>query len=202
MGRFLVLEGLDGAGTTTQAAHLATWLRARGRGVVETREPTDGPVGRLIRATLRREEGAPAVSTLPWMFAADRADHLQRVVEPALASDRDVVSDRYRPSSLAYQSLELPLERVDALNRWFRAPDLLVFLDVPVEVCVARIVARGAAREVFEEQALLERIAAAYDRVLAHEQAAGVRVARVDGQGSVEAVAARVQAVVAALDAA
>ena len=75
-GRFFVLEGLDGAGTTTQAARLAAHLREHGREVIETHEPTDGPVGRLIRQALRGEEGAVDRQTLPWMFAADRADHL------------------------------------------------------------------------------------------------------------------------------
>ncbi len=120
MGRFIVLEGLDGAGTTTQAALLAEWLGARGE-VVQTREPTAGPIGRLIRSSLRAEPDSPAETSLPWLFAADRAEHLTRVIEPALARGAWVISDRYYHSSLAYQSLVQPLERLLALNP-FRAP--------------------------------------------------------------------------------
>ena len=143
---FLVLEGLDGAGTTTQSERLAQALSARGE-VVLTREPTDGPVGRIIREVLRGDQRAPTVDTLPWLFAADRADHLTRKVEPALRRGAYVVSDRYYHSSLAYQSLTLPLEDVSALNS-FRSPHITFFLDVPVDECLARIGKRGGEREI------------------------------------------------------
>jgi dTMP kinase len=192
MSRFIVLEGIDGAGTTTQAARLAQALEARGETVVRTREPTDGPVGRLIRATLQGAEGALARSVLPWLFAADRADHLARVVEPALADGRWVVSDRYLHSSLAYQSLELPLDDVFALNRTFRPPDLTVFLDVPVEVGLARVADRGDAREIYEQHEALTRIARVYDRVLVELAARGDAIVRIPGTAPVDRVAERV----------
>ncbi len=194
--RFVVLEGLDGAGTTTQRERLADRLRAAGRAVLTTHEPTDGPVGRLIRATLRREPGAVDPGCLPWMFAADRADHLARTVDPALAAGAVVITDRYLHSSLAYQSLDLPLEDVFALNRHFRVPDLTVMVDVPVEECLRRIDARGAARELFEEQDRLERIAAAYEAVIARLTARGDRIARISGVGPIEAVEDRIWALV------
>lgn len=189
---FYVIEGLDGAGTTTQMAGLAAYLTGKGKTVVTTHEPTDGPVGRLIRSTLRREPGAVDPSCLPWMFAADRADHLHRTVEPALADGAVVIADRYLHSSLAYQSLDLPLEEVFALNQRFRVPDRTVLLDVPVDVCLARIDARGAARELFEEHERLERIAEAYDRVVERLIARGDTIVRVAGVGSPRAVLERV----------
>ena len=152
MSRFIVMEGLDGAGTTTQVVELVRALEAAGQPATRTHEPTDGAVGRLIRATLRDQPDAADRRTLPWMFAADRADHLHRVVEPALADGRWVVSDRYLHSSLAYQSLELPLEQVFALNRAFRVPDLTLFIHVPVQVGLDRIEARGATRELYEHR--------------------------------------------------
>jgi dTMP kinase len=196
MGRFLVLEGLDGAGTTTQAERLVRRLQGRGLDVVRTAEPTDGPVGRLIRSTLRKEPGSPSRGTLPWMFAADRADHLDRVVGPALAAGRWVVSDRYLPSSLAYQSLDVPLELVDGLNRAFRVPDLVLYVRVPVEVALARIGGRGAAREVFEERALLERVAAAYDGVMRRLADRGWPIRTIDGAAGVDQVEAAIAAAV------
>ena len=199
MGRFVVLEGLDGAGTTTQSARLASRLRAVGLEVVETREPTAGAVGRLIRQTLRGESEGPAPTTLPWMFAADRADHLARVVEPALARGAWVVADRYRPSSLAYQSEDWPMDLVESLNQWFRAPDLLLFLDVPVADCLARIQARGEAREIFETEARLTAIAERYELALARLAARGGPQQRVDGTAPMDTVAAQVWTAVAPL---
>lgn len=196
---FLVLEGLDGAGTTTQSARLLTWLRAEGRVVRATREPSEGPVGRLLRATLRREEGSPEIESLPWLFAADRADHLARVVEPALGEGAWVISDRYLHSSLAYQSLHQPMDEVWALNRTFRAPDLTVFLRVGVETCLQRIGGRGAAREIYEERARLERVETAYAHALALVAARGDRIVEIDGEVSSDDVWAGVRAAVAPL---
>ncbi|TNE90939.1 MAG: dTMP kinase [Deltaproteobacteria bacterium] len=180
---FLVLEGLDGAGTTTQSERLVAALRARGGEVVQTREPTDGPVGLIIRDVLRGDQRAPSVETLPWLFAADRADHLTRKVEPALRRGAYVVSDRYYHSSLAYQSLTLPLEKVAALND-FRSPHITFFLDVPVDECLARITKRGGEREIYEQRDKLERIAAAYDKVLDLVEQRGETVIRIDGTGT------------------
>src|SRR5258705_309057 len=99
---FIVLEGLDGAGTTTQTERLAAALRARGQTVLATAEPTDGPVGRLLRrflsGELEIEETAQAL-----LFAADRLHHLQNQIEPTLAGGAIVISDRYYLSNLAYQ---------------------------------------------------------------------------------------------------
>lgn len=157
---FVVIEGMDGAGTTTQTARLVARLGERG---IATHEPTDGPIGRVIRATLGRKDGAAAFSSLPWLFAADREDHLATVVEPALARGQVVVSDRYIPSSLAYQSLSKPLDFIWRLNERFRRPDLTVVLQIDAITAMARIERRGGEREVFEQQRLLEQISSAYE---------------------------------------
>ncbi|MFK7930105.1 MAG: dTMP kinase [Myxococcota bacterium] len=191
-GRFIVLEGLDGAGTTTQSARLARALRAKGRDVVETHEPTDGPVGRLIRQALQRSEGAVARSTLPWMFAADRADHLSRLVEPTLRAGGDVISDRYLHSSLAYQSLDYPLEDIFALNASFRVPDLTIFVDVSVDTCLARISARGEALELFERRESLEAISAQYTAVFERLTERGDPIVHIDGDAAIEHVAEQI----------
>ena len=194
MGRFLVFEGLDGAGTTTQLARLSARLEEAGCTVTATREPTDGPVGRVIRQTLRAEEGAPYPATLPWMFAADRADHLARTVEPALTRGAWVLSDRYYHSSLAYQSMTLPIDEVYALNRRFRVPDLTIFLDVSVDVAMARIEARGEAPEIFETRAHLEKVSWGYGRVFDLLRDQGEPIAVLDADSDVDAVAAAVWA--------
>ncbi len=201
MGRFIVIEGLDGAGTTTQAERLCASLTARGVEVVRTAEPTTGPIGRMIRAVLRGEPDAPSKASLPWLFAADRADHLARLVEPGVARGAWVVSDRYLPSSLAYQSLDHPLEQIVALNATFRAPDLLIMVDIDVDTALDRITARGAAREIFEERAALAAIAARYAEVMPTLVARGWRVVHIDGALAIDDVAAQIGAAVDALDA-
>lgn len=201
MGRFIVIEGLDGAGTTTQAERLCAALVARGLEVVRTAEPTKGPIGRMIREVLRGEADAPSKASLPWLFAADRADHLARVVDPAVARGAWVVSDRYLPSSLAYQSIDHPLEQVASLNATFRAPDLLIMVDIDVDTALERITARGEAREIFEERVALERIAARYAEVMPGLIARGWRVVHLDGAQSIDEVAAQVGAAVRALGA-
>jgi dTMP kinase len=197
-GRFIVLEGLDGAGTTTQSARLVEALRARGKIVVATREPTDGPVGRLLRASLRGEPEAPEVRALPWLFAADRADHLYREIEPALATGAWVVSDRYIPSSLAYQSMTLPFDRVFSLNAEFRVPDLTVFLSIPVDTALERLGNRSQ-RDIYEVREQLEPIAAQYERVFAELERRGQPILRLDATLPIEVIEAHIRAAVDAL---
>lgn len=193
---FLVVEGLDGSGGTTQAGRLSAWLRSLGRPVVETCEPSPGPIGRFIRASLGDPARGVSDAALGWLFAADRHDHLQDVIAPALAAGSDVVSDRYLLSSLAYQGATLGLARVAELNAGFRAPDLTLFLDLPPEVSLARVAARGEPRERFEALDRLQTVRTAYEGALALVLARGERVAHLDASGSPDEVAARVRAAV------
>jgi dTMP kinase len=101
--RFIALEGIDGSGTTTQKARLAAALRDRGLDVLETFEPSEGPLGTMARGMLRGDDPA-APDLLALVFAADRLEHLSRCIEPALAAGRTVICDRYVLSSLVYQS--------------------------------------------------------------------------------------------------
>ncbi len=197
-GRFIVLEGLDGAGTTTQVACLAARLTAAGRTVLTTAEPSDLPLGRLIRETLKGHPDAPSRRALPWMFAADRADHLFRRVGPAIARGADVVSDRYLHSSLAYQSLELPMQDVHVLNQTFPTPHIVLFLRVPVDVALARIANRGQTTEIYEREEALRKVSKAYDQALLLRRSVGDRIEEIDGTTSPDTVADAVWALVGA----
>lgn len=197
---FLVVEGLDGAGTTTQARQLANALRARGLRTTETHEPTERPVGRTLRQALRREltlpDGGPLdPATMALLFAADRIDHLRATVEPALSRGEVVISDRYVHSSLAYQSDELPIRWVDAINARARRADLVLWLEVPVDVCIERLSQRGGTPEIYEQKDVLERVAQRYEEAL---KLRPEPVVRIDGTGSVDEVTA---ALVRAVDA-
>lgn len=169
MSRLIVIEGLDGAGTTTQARLVVEALRGRGRPAHLTREPSDGPVGKLIREMLVGKhaiEGEKlSQTTFGLLFAADRLDHLQREVEPALARGEIVISDRWYHSSLAYQGTDTERAWISLLNQRARRPDLTVLLRVRAETAARRRVAAGRAQELFEDTAMQERVAAGYDQV-------------------------------------
>lgn len=201
-GIFLVIEGLDGSGGTTQVRRLAAWLRSRGPDppeVIETCEPTRNPIGRFIRSLLGDAQSEIGDAPLAYLFAADRQDHLERVIEPALARGAVVLSDRYLHSSLAYQSLAVGFERVRDLNAGFRAPDLVIFLDLPPEACLARIEARGAATERFEVLDRLRAVAQAYERVLAWCQGRGDRLLRLDASATPDVLEAQIREAVSPL---
>lgn len=201
-GRFLVVEGVDGSGTTTQTRALVQALTARGREALATFEPSDGPVGRFIRSVLEHKLVAPATgepwtarwSTLALLFAADRLDHVDTVIEPALVAGKIVVSDRYDLSSLAYQSVTAEDDRVlpwiGELNRYARRPDLTLVLDVPFEESRKRRRARGGSEELFDADAIQRRLVEAYAR--AEALVPKDRLLHVDGVGTVEEVADRV----------
>jgi len=197
---FVVLEGIDGSGTTTQLERLVGHLEGRGRRAHGTREPSRGPIGLLLRELLLGRHalpnGAPADGqAMALLFAADRRDHLRREIEPQLASGADVVSDRYLMSSLAYQAEEADRDWVASLARGLRPADLTILLDVPVEVAAARRRAAGRVTERYDDDEVQARVAAGYRRLAAADPAARV----LDGRGSVDEVAAEIAAAVDAL---
>jgi dTMP kinase len=194
-GRFIVLEGIDGAGTTTQAALLADALRERlGVAVELTREPTDGPLGAVLRDALTGRIRLDPV-TLALAFAADRADHVHNPetgIAAALAAGRWVVSDRYLLSSLAYnRGGTVTRDWLTAINRHALAPDLTLFLAVDPELALERIAARGGAPELFESRERLVAIDRAY-RELIVEGAVDGPLLPLDGEAPIEQVAAAI----------
>lgn len=197
-GKLIVLEGIDGSGTTTQTSLLADELSSRGHSVLTTREPTGRSIGVFIRQALQQRltlgDGEPV--TLPWssmalLFAADRLDHVDNVLEPALAAGKIVISDRYDLSSLAYQSSTSPegegaLPWLLRINARALRPDLTVVLDLPFEVAEERRRQRGGEPELFERSELQARLVGLYadaERLLPSD-----RIAHVAANQSVEGV--------------
>ena len=192
---FVTLEGIDGAGKSTQARLLA---EALGPETLLLREPGGTPVGERLREVLKDAslELTPRSELL--LFAAARAELVERVIKPALEAGRDVVCDRFVDSTVAYQgnARGLDIDLVDALNAGVVdgcMPDRTVLLRVGVSEAVGRTVGRGGPRtsDRFEREGPVfqERIAAAFDVIAAVEQD---RVVTVDAEGSVEEVHARV----------
>jgi dTMP kinase len=200
-GKLIVLEGIDGAGTTTQTARLCAALAARQVEAHATREPSTGPVGRLLREMLGGAHQPVDATTLGLLFAADRADHLQREIEPALARGAVVVSDRYYHSSLAYQSDpgdHAGFDWVRLLNGRARRPDLTLLLEVPVDVAAARRAADGRPDELFDRLETQRRVAEGYRRVVA-ALGGEERIEVLDGTQPLDAVAAQILARVLAV---
>jgi dTMP kinase len=157
-GTFIVIEGLDGSGKTTQARILAVRLR-RSHNALYTQEPSHGKIGTFIRERILYGEKRFPITVEALLFAADRIEHLQNEVLPALAEGRLVVSDRYIYSSLAYQgSAGLSLEWIETLNQHALKPDLALFIDVYPEAVQARLKNRKSVMENLETQQKVREI--------------------------------------------
>jgi dTMP kinase len=156
-GVFVVFEGGEGAGKSTQVNRLAETLQAQGRDVVVTREPGATPVGSRIRGLVLDKGDAPSPRAEALLYAADRAHHVATVVRPALARGAVVISDRYVDSSLAYQGAgrTLPVQEISWLSAWATGglkPDLVVLLDVDPGVGLNRVDSRGAGTDRLESE--------------------------------------------------
>ena len=192
-GRLIALEGLDGVGKTTQARLLARHLTHLGLPVILTREPTDGLFGQKIRRIIRHgREGLTPEAELE-LFIADRREHVQAVIRPALADGKIVITDRYYFSSMAYQGA-LGLDPLDIQRRhedFAPQPDLVIILELPLTELTHRLQQRGTpVSPSFEKISYLIQVAAIFDRL----DAPFIR--RVDGLGSEPEVQARILALV------
>jgi len=166
-GLLFALEGIDGSGKSTQARLLAGALEKQGRAVVRTQEPTDGPTGKELRRYLQGLTRHLSPAAELELFTADRREHVARLIQPALAAGKIVISDRYYYSSAAYQgALGLDPQEILALNESFAPrPHLVFLLQLPVSKALERLAAKGAAdRQVSESLPYLQQVAAIYDR--------------------------------------
>jgi dTMP kinase len=157
-GAFIVIEGLDGSGKTTQAKLLAEKLSQSHRALY-TFEPSDSRVGKFIREDCLYEEKRMHAEVEALLFAADRIEHIEDVVKPALNDGRLVVSDRYVYSSLAYQgSAGVSLAWIETLNKHALKPDFAVFIDVSPETVLKRLERRKSVMETLETQLCVREI--------------------------------------------
>ncbi len=152
-GRFIVVEGIDGSGSTTQAKYLCEYLKSSGRECYLTAEPSTGPIGEIIRKLLRQEDEKPKMHShvLALSFSADRLYHYEHEILPRLEKNIDVISDRYVLSSLVYQGLDLPQGWVKEINRYAPNPNLTILIDTPEEIASARRLKRGSQPEIFDK---------------------------------------------------
>lgn len=190
-GKFIVFEGLDGAGSTTQCELLAAWLRSRAVPVEVTREPTSGPFGAVIRQAI---EGRFLLdeSTLALAFAADRSDHVNgpdHGIRALIERGYWVLCDRYILSSLAYQCRNDEDEQwLLELNKRALTPDVTVFVDTSPATCMERITARSSRFELFHKESELTRVLRNYQRFVSRREALG-RLVMVDGNRAPDQIA-------------
>ena len=186
---FWVLEGLDGAGTTTQLKNLEKYMDDRNLPVFRTAEPTIYETGKFIRRVLSGEVKVPQ-STVAYLFAADRDNHLNNPeygIKAHLSQGRTVISDRYFFSSFAYQSIGFDPDTVLMLNSRFPYPELVLYVDTPVADCISRIDSRGGDKEIYEKFDYQTAVHDNYEKLFS-ALPDGCRLIRVDGRLSREEI--------------
>lgn len=203
-GKFITFEGIDGSGKSTQMEMLAKTLRAEGFDVVATREPGGTLLGQRLRQTFLEtdEQVAPLAELL--LFAADRAQHVEFLIEPALAENKIVISDRYADATRAYQGAgrgfsEKAIAAITAIATGGLKPDLTLFFDLPVETALLRTkkrAARGAQKNRMDEEKsdFYERVRTAYLKIACDEPQ---RFRIIDATPAIEEIHAEVSRIVA-----
>ncbi|MFP4362452.1 MAG: dTMP kinase [Spirochaetia bacterium] len=199
---FIVLEGLDGSGTTTQGRLLYQRFVDQGVQVHLTCEPTDLETGKIIRRVLRKDLTVEP-ATLAYMFAADRYEHIYGKLDgirDLTENGVTVISDRYFFSSLAYQSLGWDYEKVAGLNSKFPLPSCCIYLDLSPEVCAERMQERHE-KDIFEELELQKKVYANYEKAFALYGDEGMKLFRIDGNRPQEEIHKEIWSCVSAANA-
>jgi dTMP kinase len=189
-GKFIVFEGLDGSGLSTQARMLKEYLLKNGKSTVLTKEQTDNFIGGMIKSSLKSNIKVSPL-TLQLMFVADRSHHLESEIEPALKDGKIVISDRYIFSTLAFGSLDVDIDFLKLMNSKFRKPDLTFIIDCKPRTCVERINMERFHTEIFEDEKKLEKARENYISLKGYFP----NVYVIDGNGSKEEVFERVRSI-------
>lgn len=193
---FIVFEGIDGAGTSTQLQRLSR--RADSDRFFFTAEPTDHPTGRFLRSMLKGDMALDP-RTASFLFAADRTEHVwgkdaagkDRGIQHIAESGKIVVSDRYLFSSLAYQSIDCGMELPAKLNELFPLPSLVFFFDLPADIALARVDGRGS-REIYEQEPFLQQVREAYRQVFQRYEKSGMKIVTLDASESPDCIEGRI----------
>lgn len=190
LNNFVVFEGIDGAGTSTQMRLLAE--RDSGKKIAFTAEPTERPTGKFLRQILAGKEKVSA-QTAAYLFAADRAEHLwgQGGIVDQTKNGLTVVSDRYLFSNLAYQGVTCGEDLPKTLNSPFPLPQLLFFFDISAQKSLERVEKRGEAKEIYENEKFLNDTASRYRAIIDQYKKlenSGMRIVELDATLSKEKI--------------
>lgn len=200
-GKFITLEGIDGAGKSTHLAWMAESLRAAGLTVITTREPGGTPLAESLRDLLLHQKMHADTEAL--LMFASRAEHLRTLIEPALARGEWVISDRFTDATYAYQcgGRGIPTARIAALEDWVQGglqPDLTLLFDAPVDIAQARV-ARGTADPDKFEREQGEFFARVRQTYLDRASASDGRIRIVDSRQTIEEIRNQLGALLGAL---
>ncbi len=181
-GKFIVFEGIDGSGKTTQLKLLSEYLKKKNLDCVLTKNPTNGKIGAILREHYLKNKTSPLADAL--LFAADRAEQAEAVIRPSLEQGKVVISDRYYYSNWVYQSVEgIDLDWLVGINKFFPKPDLVFLIDVSPETAIERIKSERAGRmEKFEKTRTLELLREKYLEIAKKERIAIVNGDRKIGE--------------------
>ena len=187
---FIVFEGIDGAGTTTQIKLLAEKLGQEK--VWQTAEPTDKETGKFLRKMLKGDF-AVSEKTASYLFAADRCEHIfwKNGILEQTEKGKIVLSDRYFFSSLAYQSVTCGKELPEILNSPFPLPEILFYFKIDPEISLSRVESRGEAKEIYEKIDFQKKTASLYDAVMQEykgAKGAGMKLIEVDASKSIQEI--------------
>lgn len=186
-GLFIVLEGVDGAGTTTQSRQLVSMLRASGLEARQTHEPSAGEIGEWTRQLLKQKRADVSPFSMALLFAADRYDHVQREIVPLLELGIHVVCDRYMMSSLVYQQVTgVPRKFLLDLHQHALMPDWTFFLRVTPEEAALRRERRGIPADLYEEADFQQKVSDLYERECVLWSQQHGKITQFDGQLQVE----------------
>jgi dTMP kinase len=191
-GKFIVFEGLDGSGKTTQIYRVRKEAEQNGIKTVSLREPTDNVIGKVVRDALKKRI-VLSHETLAHLFAADRIEHINKRLLPELSAGTVCICDRYIFSSLAFQGAFLPFEQVLFYNKYAAEtlmPDLTVFIDLPPAACMRRVSKDRQRAELFENEESMALVYRNYTR--AFERFPEANIVRVNGEAGEEDVFAEI----------
>ncbi len=183
-GKFIVFEGPDGSGESTQAKLLADYLQKKGIDLITTKEPThESEAGQKIAKALKHEIKVEP-KEFQELYVLDRKSHLENLILPALEQGKIVISDRYFFSTFAFGSLACDFDWLVSINKDFPFPDLTFVLNVAPEICIERIQKRGKAIEFFETKEKLTKVMATYQKIVQMFPS----VYLIDGERSIEEI--------------
>lgn len=193
---FIVFEGTDGSGTSTQAAELSQRLQQKGMKVLQTAEPSSSFLGKILRETLQKKHSLSA-KAFQLLFFAEREEHLQNEILPALARGEVVICERYCWSSIAYGQAEgVEKEVLESLSSSFLSPDYTFFMNLPADISISRIETRGEEKEYFETEDTLSLVRSTMID-LAERCAFTKRATVLDASESIEQISSRIDMVLA-----
>lgn len=192
-GKFIVFEGLDGSGQTTQIALLEKYLTAKSKKVYTTTEPSQNLIGGLIRSLLRHHWSLSNTG-IQLLYCADRAHHIEAEIVPVQEKGYHVISGRYILSTLAFGSLNNDAKWLATINEKFPQPDLTIFLQVSPKECIRRMKDARPSKELFEKEKKLEQVYKTYMGLVKSKKYKHIHV--VDGERPIEEIASDIAKIV------